>query len=137
MIGGGGERYTLRAVARHADWWNSTYRRPASMLHKLSVLREHCEAEGRDYDSIRKTVTARVFIARSQSKALALAGDGLKGDEPVMAGDPAAVRDQILALADVGLDLFIAVFPSFQELDDMRLFVDEVMPAFASPALPA
>jgi len=131
MIGGGGERYTLRAVARHADWWNDVNRAPDVLRRKLSALRDHCVAEGRDYDRIRKTLTARIFLNRSHSKALELAGDGLQGAEPVMAGDPSAVRDRLLELAELGFDLMVAVFPNFQELDDMKLFVDEVMPAFA------
>jgi F420-dependent oxidoreductase-like protein len=57
MIGGGGEKKTLRLVAKYADACNlfggiDT----AEVEHKLGVLRSHCEAEGRDYDSIEKTV---------------------------------------------------------------------------------
>jgi F420-dependent oxidoreductase-like protein len=57
MIGGGGERKTLRLVAKYADACNvfgglDT----ADVEHKFSVLKTHCEAEGRDYDSIEKTV---------------------------------------------------------------------------------
>ena len=47
-----------------------------------------------------------------------------------MAGDPSAVREQLAAMAELGFDLCISVFPRFQELDDMRLFANEVMPAF-------
>ena len=99
--------------------------------HKLDVLRQHCEAEGRDYDSIRKTFTARFFIDRSNAKARDLAGDWLTAEQPAIAGDPAAVREHLSQLADLGFDLCIAVFPQFQELDDMRLFADEVIPEFA------
>lgn len=53
MIGGGGERKTLRLVARHADACN-LYPGP-DLAGKLDVLRRHCEAEGRDYDTIEKT----------------------------------------------------------------------------------
>lgn len=58
MVGGSGERKTLRLVARYADACNLfAGRGPASDLAaKLGVLRGHCEAEGRDYDDIRKTV---------------------------------------------------------------------------------
>jgi F420-dependent oxidoreductase-like protein len=54
MIGGGGERKTLRLVARYADACN-LFDTPA-LEHKLDVLREHCDREGRDYDDIEKTV---------------------------------------------------------------------------------
>jgi alkanesulfonate monooxygenase len=55
MVGGGGERKTLRLVARYADACNLfAIGEPA---RKLEVLREHCEREGRDYDTIEKTTT--------------------------------------------------------------------------------
>lgn len=58
MIGGGGETKTLRLVARYADMCNVFGTTPAEVAHKFDVLRKHCEAEGRDYDSIDKTVLA-------------------------------------------------------------------------------
>jgi F420-dependent oxidoreductase-like protein len=58
MIGGGGEKKTLRLVARYADACNLFGSNPEDVARKLDVLREHCEAEGRDYDSITKTVLA-------------------------------------------------------------------------------
>ncbi|MDQ1732301.1 MAG: hypothetical protein QOK10_2460 [Pseudonocardiales bacterium] len=57
LIGGAGERKTLRLVARYADACN-IFDSP-DLAHKLDVLREHCEREGRDYDSIEKTVQTR------------------------------------------------------------------------------
>jgi F420-dependent oxidoreductase-like protein len=54
LIGGGGERKTLRLVAKYADACNLFP--TADLQHKLQVLREHCEREGRDYDEIEKTV---------------------------------------------------------------------------------
>jgi F420-dependent oxidoreductase-like protein len=54
MVGGSGERKTLRLVAKYADACN-LFPMP-DLAHKLDVLREHCEREGRDYDTIEKTV---------------------------------------------------------------------------------
>jgi F420-dependent oxidoreductase-like protein len=56
MIGGGGERKTLLLVARYADACNVFGTTPAEVARKFDVLREHCTAEDRDYDSIEKTV---------------------------------------------------------------------------------
>ena len=56
LIGGGGERKTLRLVARYAQACN-LFDTP-DLPHKLDVLRAHCEREGRDYDDIEKTVMA-------------------------------------------------------------------------------
>lgn len=53
MIGGAGEKRTLKMVARHAQTWDaSSVSSAAEMEHKLAVLRAHCEAEGRDPDEI-------------------------------------------------------------------------------------
>jgi F420-dependent oxidoreductase-like protein len=56
MIGGGGEKKTLRLVARYADSCNVFGTSIPDVAHKFDVLREHCAAEGRGYDSIEKTV---------------------------------------------------------------------------------
>jgi F420-dependent oxidoreductase-like protein len=56
MIGGSGEQKTLRLVARYADACNLFGAPPPDVAHKLDVLRRHCDAEGRDYDRITKTV---------------------------------------------------------------------------------
>ncbi|MEV6813199.1 LLM class F420-dependent oxidoreductase [Micromonospora sp. NPDC051296] len=56
MIGGGGEQRTLRLVARYADACNVFGNSLTEVAHKLDVLRGHCAAEDRDYDSIEKTV---------------------------------------------------------------------------------
>jgi F420-dependent oxidoreductase-like protein len=58
LVGGGGEKRTLRLVARYADACNVFGSSPEDVGHKLNVLRAHCEAEGRDYDQITKTVLA-------------------------------------------------------------------------------
>ena len=56
MIGGSGEKKTLRLVARYADACNLFVNTPDEATHKLGVLRTHCENEGTDYEAIRKTV---------------------------------------------------------------------------------
>ncbi|MFB9239707.1 LLM class F420-dependent oxidoreductase [Plantactinospora siamensis] len=56
MVGGGGEKKTLRLVARYADACNLFGSGPDDVAHKLDVLRRHCADEGRDYDAIAKTV---------------------------------------------------------------------------------
>jgi F420-dependent oxidoreductase-like protein len=67
MIGGGGEKKTLRLVARYADACNLFVTPgpdgPAQISAKLDVLRAHCEREGTDYDRIRKTVTYAGVLA--------------------------------------------------------------------------
>ncbi len=55
LIGGGGERKTLKLVARHADIWH-TFEQGELFAHKLGVLRAHCDTVGRDLDSIEISV---------------------------------------------------------------------------------
>ena len=131
MLGGGGERRTLRVVAEHADWWNDVMRPVDQLQRKLDALKVHCEAIGRDYDSIRKTLAPRFYLHRTHSKALEMAGDKMTSDQPPIAGDPVAVTEQLMELVEMGFDFSVATFPQFQELDDMKLFVNEVMPHFS------
>jgi len=58
LVGGGGERKTLLLAARYADACNLFGTSSADVAHKLEVLRSHCDAEGRDYDRVEKTVLA-------------------------------------------------------------------------------
>ena len=63
LIGGSGERKTLRLVARYADACN-LFDTP-ELAHKLDVLREHCAAEGRDFTAIEKTVQVRFDLGEN------------------------------------------------------------------------
>lgn len=130
MIGGDGEKYLLRAVAEHADWWLPFSRRLDALSQKCDVLRQHCRDVGRDYESIRKTYTLTVFLSRDRAEAERMAGAALERENPAFAGDPAGLRDHLRQLVDLGFDLFQLVFPRFPDTDDMKLFVDEVLPAF-------
>jgi alkanesulfonate monooxygenase SsuD/methylene tetrahydromethanopterin reductase-like flavin-dependent oxidoreductase (luciferase family) len=59
LVAGSGERKTLRLVARYGDACNVRGDDAASIKHRFEVLAEHCDAEGRDYDSIHRTVSMR------------------------------------------------------------------------------
>ncbi len=59
VIGGGGERRTLKTVARHADHWNLPGATPEVFTQKLEVLLGHCENEGRDPSTITRSVQIR------------------------------------------------------------------------------
>lgn len=62
LIGGSGERRTLRLVARYADEWNAVNLSPEAYRAKLTVLERHCEAEGRDPSTIRRSLMAFAII---------------------------------------------------------------------------
>src|SRR5262249_56355816 len=67
LIGGGGEQLTLRVVARLADAANFGGK-PHEWQHKAEVLQQHCKDVGRDYDEIRKTISAEVFIRETEQE---------------------------------------------------------------------
>jgi F420-dependent oxidoreductase-like protein len=71
MVGGGGERRTLRLVAQYADACNlfDTGLGPEGIPHKLDVLRRHCEEVGRDYDEVSKTCLARLTLGTGTDRA--------------------------------------------------------------------
>jgi F420-dependent oxidoreductase-like protein len=70
LIGGSGERKTLRLVARYGDSCNIFAH--TDLRHKLDVLREHCEREGRDYDAIEKTVLFNFDVGENGERAAEL-----------------------------------------------------------------
>jgi alkanesulfonate monooxygenase SsuD/methylene tetrahydromethanopterin reductase-like flavin-dependent oxidoreductase (luciferase family) len=129
MLGGGGEKRTLKIVAEHGDWWNDVMRDPKDLQRKLKVLKKHCLDVGRNYDDIRKTIAPRFYIDKDHNKALELAGGKDKSPQ-VIAGDPASVIYQLEELEELGFDLVITTFPRFQDLEDMKIFANEIMPHF-------
>src|SRR3954452_11830513 len=131
MLAGDGERYMLRVVAEHADWWLSYARRPDVQQRKLAVLAEYCKEFGRDPASIRKAALWTVYLDRNRAAARARAGAKLEGENPGFAGDPAELRDHLVGLEELGFDLFQLSFANFPETADLKLFAKEVLPHFA------
>jgi F420-dependent oxidoreductase-like protein len=131
MIAGAGEQMTLRAVARLADACNIVDADVAEVRHKLAVLRGHCDAAGRDYDTIEKTHVRGWLLARNDAAAAAkrerLAARGpLRG----FVGTVSEAIDLIGRYQDAGVDLLInADRPNDSETRE--LFASDVMPHFA------
>ena len=131
MIGGAGEKKTLRVVAKYADWWNDVARPVPELQHKLNVLKRHCDETGRDFHAIRKSVSIGTFIDRKHQRALDRHASSRWTDSTVIAGDPVSVREQFAELHELGFDMVMTYFDDFQDLTEMKLFVDEVIPAFS------
>ncbi len=88
MIGGSGERITLRLVAQYADYCN-VFGDPATVAHKFGVLRQHCEAVGRPYDEITLSNHVGILIARDEAEFMAKKGrhpdfEGIVGTSDVV-----------------------------------------------------
>jgi F420-dependent oxidoreductase-like protein len=67
VIGGSGEKRTLRIVAEHGDVWNTFFGELETFEHKLNVLSQHCADVGRDPADIRKSVTYRAVLAEDEA----------------------------------------------------------------------
>jgi len=67
LIGGGGEKRTLKLVARYADEWNAVNLSPEAYRHKLDVLERHCEAEKRDPATIRRSMMVFAIVGPSEA----------------------------------------------------------------------
>ena len=130
LIGGDGERYLLRAVAEQADWWLPFSRNNAILKQKMAVLRDHCTAVGRDYDTIRKSFQLHVYLAPTRAEAEQRAGNAPSADSPTYIGDPAGLRERLQELHELGIDMVMLIFRQFPDTDDIELFGQEVLPYF-------
>ncbi|HEY4387979.1 MAG TPA: LLM class F420-dependent oxidoreductase [Ktedonobacteraceae bacterium] len=115
LIGGTGERKTLRMVAQYGDACNIFARIGNEELQrKLQVLREHCETLGRPYSDIEKTTL----------DSFALTRDGRDNSLT-----PAALIDQLGSLAELGIDQAIFSLRNVHEAEPFELLATEVIPA--------
>jgi F420-dependent oxidoreductase-like protein len=111
MIGGSGERKTLRLVARYGQACN-LFPGP-DLARKLDVLRAHCDAEGRDYDDIEKTCYFIFDVGEQGERA-------------------SAVVDQLGALAEMGFGTAIGAVANVWSLRPLEVIGTEVIPAVAA-----
>jgi alkanesulfonate monooxygenase len=110
LIGGGGERKTLRLVAQYAQACN-LFAGP-DLQHKLDVLRRHCEAVGRDYDEITKTVMM----------PLDPGADGEHVD---------AILERLRSLAALGITHAHGRVANVQAITPLELFGERIIPVAA------
>jgi alkanesulfonate monooxygenase SsuD/methylene tetrahydromethanopterin reductase-like flavin-dependent oxidoreductase (luciferase family) len=133
MIGGAGEKRTLRITAEHADWHNMPSAPIEVVEHKLGVLRAHCDAVGRDPATLYKTGSINavaVAPTRAEARRMAEASPFYKPDAPSAAavGEPGDVAEQLRRYADLGMEHLIIRFADFPKLDGAMRFVEQVLP---------
>jgi F420-dependent oxidoreductase-like protein len=126
LIGGGGERRTLRIAAQYADEWNF-WSTPALLAQKVGVLHEHCDAVGRDPAGLRVSTQALLCMS-SDSHRLAGLRDGAGAFSIV--GSPAEVADIVGAYERAGADELIVPDSNLGEMtertDTCDRFMEEV-----------
>lgn len=132
MVGGGGERNTLRIVAKYADACN-LFGSIETIKRKLSILNEHCKNVGRDYDSILKTKLGIVLIDNDKEVLNKKINELFKGmpkeqiREFVIYGTQEEVLREIESLEKAGIEYFIADLDPSRELEQLELFADKIM----------
>src|SRR5262245_25195286 len=140
MIGGGGERITLRIVAKHADHWNA-WGGPGVATRKGKILDEHCATVGRDSKTIRRSVNMSLLITDKKADIETLADTIAKrmgrhaadARDTCLAGTPDRIRDQLDQLRAARVDT-VFVPTMFRPVDELRRdldrFIAEIAPAF-------
>jgi len=114
LIGGSGERKTLRLVAQYADACNLFARLGKDQLqHKLDTLRDHCQSVGRPYEQIEKTTLDSFYLTR----------DGRDGTTT-----PAQAIEQFAELAAMGIDQAIFSLRNVHDLEPFDLLATEIVP---------
>lgn len=131
LIGGGGERRTLRTAARWADEWNY-WSTPDVLAHKLGVLRAHCEDLGRDPTEISVSTQALLYLSEDESW---LAGKRTSDTaRPLIVGTPGEVVEIVGRYADAGADELIVpgfnLGPAERTKGTCDLFITEVASHF-------
>ena len=133
LIGGGGEKRTLKTVARYGDATN-LFGSVDTMKRKLDILREHCKEVGRDYNSIVKSKLGRVVIGDRESieKAFGQMGGMTKErmKEFLTYGTPEQICQEIEAFREAGIDYLIFSFDPRHELEAVTSFGNEVVSTF-------
>ncbi len=114
LIGGTGERKTLRMVAKYGDACNLFAQMGNDALqHKLNILRDHCQSIGRPYEEIEKTTL----------DSFALTRDGRDGTV-----SPNAAIDRFAALAEMGIDQAIFSLRNVSDLEAFDILATQVVP---------
>ncbi|MEY2471073.1 MAG: hypothetical protein QOK28_402 [Actinomycetota bacterium] len=127
LIGGGGEKRTLKIAAQYADEWNA-WTDPEVLRHKVGVLRQHCDAVGRDPSEIKVSTQAMLFLSDDEAWLKDKRG------QSALAGNAKEVTEVVAAYKDAGADEII--IPDFTMGSMSRrkgtcdLFINEVASNF-------
>lgn len=127
LIGGGGEKVTLKITARYANEWN-VWGDPAILRHKMAILDEHCAAIGRDPAEIQRSAVALLFMSDDNAFLENMRKTTMA--QPSIIGTPNEVRDVIAQYEEAGVNEIIV--PDFtmggkpQKLATMDTFISQV-----------
>jgi alkanesulfonate monooxygenase SsuD/methylene tetrahydromethanopterin reductase-like flavin-dependent oxidoreductase (luciferase family) len=142
MIGGSGEKKTLRTVARYADMWNAMGT-VDFLRHKDEVLRQHCEAVGRDQAEIERTAGCKPIIRDSEAEARRVwesqmahnrtPMSDVEDDDTFWVGTPERLAEEMRARRELGFDTFIAEMAAPYDVETLERWIGEVKPMVERP----
>jgi F420-dependent oxidoreductase-like protein len=129
LIGGGGEKVTLKLVAQYANACNIGGDLP-TIEHKFAVIKQHCETIGRDYETIHRTATVPCSIGETDEEAEAKIPPAVRarfGDriQNALIGSPDTLRKRLSEYEAAGVQELILIFPDVLQLDSLRFFAKE------------
>jgi alkanesulfonate monooxygenase SsuD/methylene tetrahydromethanopterin reductase-like flavin-dependent oxidoreductase (luciferase family) len=137
MIGGSGEKKTLRTVARYADMWNAMGT-PELMRHKIDVLRQHCEAVGRDIGEIEFTLGIKATIRDSEAEADKVWKAAMEHNRTPMAnvesdvtfwnGTPEQLAERLAPYVELGFHTVISEQPAPYDTESLERLIGQVKP---------
>lgn len=104
MIGGGGEKVTLKITAKHADEWN-VWGTVDTLKHKMAILDQHCADVGRDPKAIQRSAVALLFMSNDESFIASMKGREMA--QATIIGSPSEVKDIVAAYEEAGVDELI------------------------------
>jgi alkanesulfonate monooxygenase SsuD/methylene tetrahydromethanopterin reductase-like flavin-dependent oxidoreductase (luciferase family) len=130
MVGGSGEKYLLRVVAQHADWWNYNFRGREDYAHKQEVLKHHCRDVGRDYAEIKQIVRVGILIAETEREVERLKAQPhvRPVEEGDLVGTPAQVIETLRGAIAQGADRLTVHFADSPRPEGTYLFAAAVLP---------
>jgi alkanesulfonate monooxygenase SsuD/methylene tetrahydromethanopterin reductase-like flavin-dependent oxidoreductase (luciferase family) len=133
-IGGSGEQVTLKLVAQLGDACN-VGGPPETLLHKFSILRGHCEALGRDYESITRSSNVAVIFGDAAEVERVVADTARRTGATTehvnslhVAGDAETIASALRERAEAGVQYFIIYLPNGAEPGVWKHFAEEVFP---------
>ncbi|MBV9229810.1 MAG: LLM class F420-dependent oxidoreductase [Chloroflexi bacterium] len=129
LIGGSGEKVTLKLVAQYGDACNVNGDL-ATLEHKFAILKQHCEAVGRDYNSIHRTAATICIIGDTDEQAQAsipelMRAMGGSAINDSLIGTIDTIRKRIAAYEAAGVQELMIFFPDAIQLDSIRRFAKE------------
>jgi F420-dependent oxidoreductase-like protein len=133
MIGGSGEKVTMRLVAQYAQMCN-VGGSPEAVERLFGVIRENCERIGRDPAEVERTVYLSVYIGKDEAEVASKA-DRLKDFVPrrgAVMGTAQQLIDQIGEYAKAGTQYVVFRMPDWIDLEPVQQFAEEVIPALTN-----